>query len=266
MTGRTETIWDVLNPRWVRTFTIDPETRKNERFRVSVFDRDTKSRELDQQERIGSIEFSVNDLLICGYNGKKMSLERADNKKIKDPGTVRVIGELFKADDEDHELVIETCKFKNASSLGKLASRPYLVISRQRPNNAWAPILRSEPKQKGNDDQEIICRATIRKYSTWKSGSWEDTSLLIELRSHHSASEHTVIGTAETNMGSLRRKALGTVMCLRLGNATVGGLSITRASVGEGYSNFYLEATFHNGPSFGKRLSNGPSFGKMLSL
>lgn len=242
MAGRTETIWDVLNPRWVRNFSLGPDTLTAQLFRVFVYDRDAKTQELSKQEIIGSAMFSVQDILTEGSNGKKLKLE---NTKIKDAGFVLVIGELFEENEDDHEIFLGTCKFKNTSFFGMLIARPYIVIYRRRPNNEWAPIFRSKPIKKGEDaafNEDILRRAKIRTYS--KRGSCEETPLRIELRSHRSMYEHKLIGAVQMSLGSLRRQALGKRISLGLAGESVGELSITRAALAADSSSFDLEVAF----------------------
>jgi C2 domain len=241
-TGRTETIWDVLNPSWVRSFTLPPTTQRSTLFRVFVYDRDAKTCELAKQEVIGSAMFSVQDILNEGSNGKHLKLE---NNKIKDAGTVTVIGELFDEKEADHEIFLGTCKFRNASLFGMLLSRPYLVIYRRRPSNEWAPIYRSKPIKKGEDaafDEDILRRAKIRTYN--RRGSCEETPLRIELRAHRSMYDHKLIGAVQMSLGSLRRQALGKKISLGLAGESVGELTITRAALADDSSSFDLEVSF----------------------
>jgi hypoxanthine-guanine phosphoribosyltransferase len=90
-------------------------------LRVVVYDRDTKTQELDKQEVIGSTVLTVQDILDAGTHGKTCGLE---NVKIREAGTVTVIGELFDQEDGDHEVILGTCKFKNTSLLGMLLAKP----------------------------------------------------------------------------------------------------------------------------------------------
>lgn len=240
--GRTETIWDVLNPKWVRNFTLPPSTPKIALFRVYVYDRDAKTHELSKQEIIGSSIFTVQDILDAGSNGKILGLE---NPKIKDAGVVTVIGELFDEKEEDHEIFLGTCKFKNTSLFGMLLSRPYIAIYRRRPSNEWAPIFRSKPVKKGEDaafDEDILRRAKIRTYN--KRGSCEETSLRIELRAYRSMQEHKLIGAVQMSLGSLRRQALGKKISLGLAGESVGELTITRAALADDSSSFDMEVSF----------------------
>lgn len=226
----------------MRHFTLDRETQKTQLFRVFVYDRDARTQELSKQEVIGSAMFSVRDILREGSNGKTLQLE---NNKIKAPGSVLVIGEQFEENGDDHEIFLGSCKFRNTSLFGKLLARPYIVIYRRRPNNEWAPIFRSKPIKKGEDDgfdEEILRRAKIRTYS--KRGSCEETPLRIELRSHRSMAEHKLIGAVQMSLGSLRRQALGKRISLGLAGESVGELSITRAALAADSSSLDLEISF----------------------
>lgn len=119
--GRTETIWDVLNPKWVRSFSLPPEFARSTKFTVAVYDRDSKTQKLAEQDLIGSAIFSLQQIIDAGSNGIKLELT---NKKIKDAGSVTVTGECFDEKGGSHELFLGTCKFKNTSLFGKVLSRP----------------------------------------------------------------------------------------------------------------------------------------------
>jgi hypoxanthine-guanine phosphoribosyltransferase len=90
-------------------------------LRVNVYDRDTKSQELKEQDVIGSTVLTVQDILDAGVHGRTCGLE---NLKIKEAGKITVIGELFDEEDGDHEVFLGTCKFKNTSLFGMLLARP----------------------------------------------------------------------------------------------------------------------------------------------
>lgn len=233
----------MLNPKWVRNFTLPPSTPRGTLFRVFVYDRDAKSQELAKHEVIGSAMLSVQDILDEGSHGKTLKLE---NTKMKSAGQIVVIGELFDEKEEDHEIFLGTCKFKNTSLFGMLLSRPYIVIYRRRPSNEWAPIFRSKPIKKGEDaafDEDILRRAKIRTYQ--KRGSCEETPLRIELRAHRTMADHKLIGAVQMSLGSLRRQALGKKISLGLAGESVGELTITRAALAEDSSSFDLEVSFN---------------------
>lgn len=240
--GRTETIWDVLNPKWVRNFQLSPETPKTRRLRVTIYDRDSKTQDLDKQEVIGSCECLVHEILDQGSNGKRMELE---NDQLKQTGTVTVIGELYGSSASDHEVFLGQCKFKNTSLFGMLLIRPYITIYRRRTNNEWAPIYRSKARKRGEDaafSEDLLHRAILR--TTRRGGNCEETPLRIELRSHRSITEHKLIGAVQMSLGSLRRQAVGKKISLGLAGESVGELCITRATLADNSSSFDLEVSF----------------------
>jgi hypothetical protein len=121
----------------------------------------------------------------------------------------------------------------------------YIAIYRRRPSNEWAPIFRSKPLNKGEDDafdEDILRRAKIRTYN--KNASFEETSLRIELRSHRAMAEHKLIGAVQMSLGSLRRQALGKKISLGLAGESVGELSVTRAALADDSSSFDIEVSF----------------------
>lgn len=240
--GRTETIWDVLNPKWVRTFLLPQGTPRSLALRVTIYDRDSKTQNLEKQEVIGSCVCRVDDILKEGCNGKTMELE---NKDLKETGTVTVIGELCDPSDDDHEVFLGLCKFKNSSFFGMFLIRPYITIYRRRANNEWAPIYRSPAKKKAEDaafSEDLLHRAKIR--TSKRGGNVEETPLRIELRSHKSITEHKLIGAVQMSLGSLRRQGVGKKISLGLAGESVGELCVTRATLADNSSSFDFEVSF----------------------
>ncbi|CAN8073374.1 unnamed protein product [Agarophyton chilense] len=243
--GRTETIWDVLNPKWVRTFVLPAETPVGLPLRVTIYDRDSKTQNLDKQEVIGSCVCRVEDIMKEGCNGKTMELE---NKDLKETGSVTVIGELYDPAENDHEIFLGRCKFRNNSFFGMFLIRPYIVIYRRRANNEWAPIFRSSPRKRGEDaafSEDLLHRAKLRTYKK-NGGHVEDTPLRIELRSHKSITEHKLIGAVQMSLGSLRRQGERKKISLGLAGESVGELIVTRATLADNSSSFDFEVCFRS--------------------
>lgn len=236
--GRTETIWDVLNPKWVRCFHLPPETPPSLMLRFTIYDRDSKTQDLGKQEVIGSCKCRIQDILDAGCNGMTMELENSD---LKETGLVTIIGELFDGKVPDHELFLGHCKFRNTSFFGMFLIRPYITIYRRRSNNEWAPIYRSNARRRGEEaafSEDLLHRAKIR------GENCEETPLRIELRSHKSITEHKLIGAVQMSLGSLRRQALGKKISLGLAGESVGELCITRSTLADNSSSFDLEVSF----------------------
>ncbi|KAI0560588.1 copine-8 [Gracilaria domingensis] len=242
--GRTETIWDVLNPKWVRTFVLPAETPLGHLLRVTIYDRDSKTQNLDKQEVIGSCLCRVEEIIKEGSNGKTLELE---NKELKETGSVTIIGELYDPKDTDHEIFLGNCKFRNNSFFGMFLIRPYIVIYRRRANNEWAPIFRSSSRKRGEDaafSEDLLHRAKLRTHR--KGGNVEETPLRIELRSHKSITEHKLIGAVQMSLGSLRRQGVGKKISLGLAGESVGELIVTRATLADNSSSFDFEVSFRS--------------------
>lgn len=241
--GRTETIWDVLNPKWVRSFFLPSTTKRNMIMKVTIYDRDSKTQDLDKQEMIGFAICTIQDIISQGCNGKMMDLQ---NDVLKESGCATIIGELIECGHSEHEVFLGQCKFRNTSILGMFLIRPYITIYRRRANNEWAPIFRSKTYKKGEDaafSEDLLRRAKIR---TGKRGALcEETPLRIELRSHRTITEHKLIGAVQISLGSLRRQAIGKKISLGLAGESVGELCIVRSTLAENSSSFDLEVSFH---------------------
>lgn len=209
---------------------------------MTIYDRDSKTQDLEKQEVIGSCECLVQDIFEHGINGKTMDLE---NDQLKETGAVTVIGEVYDASDAGHEVFLGCCKFKNTSLFGMLLIRPYITIYRRRANNEWSPIYRSKGRKKLEEtafSEDLLHRATLR--TSRRGGNCEETPLRIELRSHRSIAEHKLIGAVQMSLGSLRRQAIGKKISLGLAGESVGELCIKRATLAQNSSSFDLEVCF----------------------
>lgn len=240
--GRTETVWDNLDPKWVRSFTLSSNTLLEDELRVSVYDRDAKTQDLEKHEMIGTAVCFVKEMSIEGSNGKTITLQ---NSGLKETGSVTLIGELFADDKPYHEITLGKCKFRNTSLFGIFMSKPYVAIYRRRSNNEWAPVFRSKAVKKGETTsfaEELLCTAKIR--TPKHGGRCEETPLRIELRSHRSSSEHKLIGAVQMSLGSLRRQVAGKKISLGLAGEAVGELRVTQISLGEHSTHFDFEISF----------------------
>lgn len=241
--GRTETIWDVLNPKWVRSFLLPSSTKKTTMLRVTIYDRDARTQDLEKHEIIGDATCTVEEIIKLGCNGVSLHLQ---NDSLKQTGMVTIIGDRIEDSHKEHEVFLGHCKFKNTSILGMFTIRPYITIYRRRSNNEWAPIFRSKTYKRGEDaafSEDLLHRAKIR--TSVPSATCEETPLKIELRCHKAMAEHKLIGAVQMSLGSLRQQPPGKKISLGLAGESVGELSIVKSKLNDTSSNFNFEINFH---------------------
>lgn len=230
--GRTETIWDELNPKWVRSFILGSSSRSDAILRVTVYDRDARSNNLTLQAKIGSAKCELWELLHYGDQGRKLSF--VETKR----GSVTLIGELFPDSTQVRELVLGRCKFRNLSRFAIISTlRPYITIFRRRSNSEWAPVYRSvirRPEKTANVDNgsQTIC---LRG---------DHIELRIVLRMHRLTTEHPLIGAIEISLDKLRKLEVGKkIPLLQDGNAAAQ-MTVTDMKVGDAFSRFEFEISF----------------------
>lgn len=244
--GRTETQWDVLNPCFVKSFVLQPETPNGMQLNVSIYDRDSKSSSLDKQDLIGLAICSVQDVISSGTEGVTLQLNPPSGKD-KSVGTVTLIADLYDDAAPSHELkfLVERSSFKNMRALGQFLTKPYLVIYRRRSNNKWAPIFRSKATRREEDpaySHDVVTSATIRTYNG--RGRCEETPLRIELRAHKANTEHRLIGATQMSLASLRRQTAGKRLSLGLGGEAVGEIIFRSVVLDTTVSSFEFEINF----------------------
>ena len=115
MVGRTEVIWDSDKPHFVRAFDVDYFFEEQQMFLAEAYDMDEESKEndLSKQELIGSVEFSLHQVVssrdqICklelkdAKKGKPFIIITSEEKK-KDGGMTAVMqlqGHFKKANED----------------------------------------------------------------------------------------------------------------------------------------------------------------------
>jgi len=230
--GRTETIWDHLNPKWVKSFELPSTTRADEQLRVSVYDRDARTDDLGRQEKIGTAECEVWELLKQGTKGRTLNLQ---NDALKQCGNITITSEIFPPEATGlHSLEVTKCKFRRTTIIGKVRPKmksAYVTISRRRANNEWVPIFRA------SDDGTCISQPS-------RLDTGECTPLRFELRGHRIAHEHKLIGAVNVSLASLRRGGVGKKLPLGLTGENVGEMGITAAVLDETSSKFEIEVCF----------------------
>lgn len=92
--GMTEVIMDNLNPTWVKSFDVQYHFEKRENYKAEVYDVDDMSNlnNFAGHDYVGSIEFTVHEVVTCRDQTLERPLDNAQ-RKAGTNGTIKITGE-----------------------------------------------------------------------------------------------------------------------------------------------------------------------------
>jgi hypothetical protein len=137
--GRTETIKNNLNPQFSHTFGLDYRFEEVQRLKFSVYDIDTKSAKLTDDDFIGYCECSLGELVSNSPFTRPLYM-KPEKKAGKASITLRA--EERTSLNEKLLLQFSGAKLDNKDFLSK--SDPYLEFHRQMPDGAFQVVHRTE--------------------------------------------------------------------------------------------------------------------------
>lgn len=71
--GRTETVWDNLNPEFQKKFSLEYHFEMHQMLRFSVYDIDSERRNLSDHDFLGKIEVSLGEIVSAQVSSEKIS-------------------------------------------------------------------------------------------------------------------------------------------------------------------------------------------------
>ena len=92
--GMTEVIMDNLNPTWVKSFDVQYHFEKRENYKAEVYDVDDMNNlnNFAGHDYVGSIEFTVHEVVTCRDQTLERPLDNAQ-RKAGTNGTIKITGE-----------------------------------------------------------------------------------------------------------------------------------------------------------------------------
>lgn len=145
--GRTEVVWNNLNPEWVTFFTIMYIFEIKQPLRFVVYDVDSDTANLSKQKIIGQIEVELATIISAG-GSLKLDLNNANNKKDNKCGSIFVTPEQV---ENCSSVVNFRFTGSNVKKLRVLQSNdPFYVIAKSSEAGRYIPIYQSEVSKKMN--------------------------------------------------------------------------------------------------------------------
>ena len=223
--GRTEVVWNNLNPEWVTFFTVMYIFEIKQYLRFVVYDVDANDVNLKKQTIIGQTEVELSNIISTGGTLELVLHDQKDKKS----------GKLFITSEQ-----VENCSsmvnFKFASSkMKKLrifsSNHPFYVIAKSSESGLYIPIYQSK----------------VSKKMKWKKGSVPyqvfcnidpDRPIRISVFDRRSFKASVLIGYIDTSFSSLSESTNRSLDLVDSKNKTVGKLSIQEFSLQQRFS-FY---------------------------
>lgn len=187
--GRTEIIYDNLNPEWAKKFVLSYNFETVQKMKFDVWDKDP-----DGQDFLGTYETTLAD--IVSFSGRQFN-----GNLTGIPG--RVCGQIIIVTEE-----VASCKQtmrvkfsgKDLTKLSWFVSNdPFLVISRANEDGSFSVVHRTETV---NWTQNPIWKPILMRVTTLCNGDY-DRSIKIDCYDYRSSGSHKLIGTCHTSLRML---------------------------------------------------------------
>eukprot|EP01087_Luapelamoeba_hula_P007490 TRINITY_DN1839_c0_g1_i1.p1 TRINITY_DN1839_c0_g1~~TRINITY_DN1839_c0_g1_i1.p1 ORF type:complete len:899 (-),score=122.24 TRINITY_DN1839_c0_g1_i1:13-2649(-) len=157
--GRTEIIWDNLDPKFIRPFVFDYHFHKIQPIRFDVYNINDEKGPLSRQDFVGSAECRLGEVLGCAGQSLTRTLFNKDHARRQNGSIVILAEEINDSGTTQNTEFNPREKFVMSSKqnlycqfvathldkkdwIGK--SDPFFVIKRSREGSQWVPVHKSE--------------------------------------------------------------------------------------------------------------------------
>ncbi|XP_065898751.1 copine-9-like [Dysidea avara] len=211
--GRTEVIFDNLDPKFAKTFVLDYHFEEVQTFRVAVYDADDQRHldDLSKQEFIGEAEFKLADVVTAG----KVLTKTLASSIQKSCGFVNISGEEVEESKFDITMQMYAKKLDKKDFFGK--SDPFVEIAKAQEGGVFTVVYRSQPIMKTLDPNWKEFVIPMQKLC---SGDW-DRTLKFSVYDWNRSGEHELIGQATCSLRDITMERGGSVTQLDLINQTI---------------------------------------------
>lgn len=199
--GRTETIMNCLDPKFLRNIEVDYEFERTQKVRFIVYDIDNKSEKLTDDDFLGQVDTTVAEIV----SGSPLTLVLQSKKSGNPMGgsiTLRV-EESSGGKQETLKMLFKADKLDKMDTVGK--SDPFLEFSRRAADNKWQVVLKTEVVKNNLSPtwRPIHVRTSVL------CGSDRDDPIKVDCKDYDSSSKQELIGTFTTSVSELIRHRRG---------------------------------------------------------
>ena len=184
--GRTEVVWNNLNPEWVTYFTVQYVFEMRQPLSFRVYDVDSDNAKLSAQDFIGQADIELSQIV---SNNGTTQLELRLPGKDKKRGTLYITPESVTNSGSIVECQIKAKNLKNLHWIG--GNSPFFVISKSSEGGRFLPIYQSEVNKKMRWKQFSVPFQQLCNCDP-------DRPLKISFMDYRRTSHAVLIGSAET--------------------------------------------------------------------
>jgi len=216
MVGRTETVWDNLNPDFVSKFYLERSRMEREKSRLLLqfYDQDSKEVEeltpeyLKQQDFIGQVSFNVEELLSVDHRLLSIRLNNRKGAADKKSGTAVITAEEIFTRTPPVQYSVEyrftaDCEMPRRKKIFIILSRSVPFPSTLGPK--WTPVYRTgalEPPAKSGQEFSFQDFTVVGEQLNAMD---EERKLRIELYIFKKNGSHILQGCVELSIAKLKR-------------------------------------------------------------
>ncbi|XP_067931223.1 copine-8-like isoform X1 [Watersipora subatra] len=190
--GRTETIWDNLNPDFVKKFEIDYYFEERQQLKFSIYDVDSNSPDLSKHDFLGTMECSLGEIVSAGRLKRALKGPKANSGSI-----VAVSSEELSSCKEELSLVLRGEGLDKKDFFGK--SDPFLVFHKVNEDGLYTITHKTEYIKNTLKPKWKRMRIPVRVLC---NGDY-DRSIKVECFDWNSNGSHEIIGYFLTNLREL---------------------------------------------------------------
>ena len=190
--GRTEIIWDNLNPDFITSFKFNFHFEEQKFLKFRVYDANDKSGNIRNSDFIGECECTLGE--IVGAQGQQII------RTLKLPGNKQSRGNIILRTEE-----VAQCNDKVVMQLGAKgledvsgffhSFKPFIYVSRALENGGAQRVYMSEHLSGKNVSWKVF-----EKQAQELCNGDYNRPILIELYDHHSSGDHKQVGVAQTSI------------------------------------------------------------------
>ncbi|KAG0576615.1 hypothetical protein KC19_5G094200 [Ceratodon purpureus] len=212
--GRSETIPNTLNPKWVYHLTIPYRFEEIQHLRFVVYDVDSNYREktsdkfkLEKQDYLGEVKTTLAEILASPPHVLTRQLQRGPRNTdlMRPSGTLIIRAEEVAAEfgrPEEVELALRCANLENMETFSK--SDPFVRISKSAAEGAWTPVYQTEHIQNNLNPK---WGSFVRTLQQLCNGN-KNRTLLVECYDYESNGKHKLIGGVKTTINQLQELCL----------------------------------------------------------
>lgn len=203
--GRTEIIWDNLNPKFVKSFIVDYHFEAQQPLRFVVVDIDNeKSSKIEDQDLIGEAYCTVGE--IVGAKGsqltKELMIPNNPNHHAKQKrGYLQIRAEEVQGVNDEVVIKVRAKQLDAKGWWGLASSDPFLEISKTREDNDYTPVYKSEQHHKSSN---VSFKPIVIKVEKLCNGDYY-RQLQFKVYHFHISGTHREIGRCLLNLDQLRK-------------------------------------------------------------